>query len=718
MFSRLLARRSGAARGTAVAVLVAALAALWLPTSAASQSGAARSGAPTAAAEQVLRWTANDSLTEYPIAPTTATAGPATIVFENSLATGNTTGMAHTLTFDTSSPGYNHDVDLNIVASPFDAKNGLHEAQVTLTPGTYRYYCAMPGHGEMAGVLEVTDDGGGDDTTPPSVAAAVSGDQDADGNYVGSATVTVSAEDAGSGVASVEYAMDGAAFQPYTGPVTVDQVGEHTVRFRATDRAGNVSEVGSVSFGVVEPAPADTTPPVVTASVSGDQDAEGNYVGSATVTVSAEDAGSGVASVEYEVDDTGFQPYSGPVTVDRPGDHSVQYRATDNAGNLSETGSVLFSVVEPTPDDTTPPVVTASVSGDQDAEGNYVGSATVAISARDAGSGVASVEYAVHAGHFVPYTGPVTVDQVGEHTVWFRAADNAGNVSEVGSVLFTVVEPAPGDTTPPEVSATVAGDQDADGNYVGAATVTISARDTVSGVDTLTHALDGGSFQPYTAPVVVSAPGEHTVRYRATDHAGNASEVGSVSFTVVEPAPDDTTPPTVSASVAGDQDAEGHYVGSATVTVSAVDAGSGVASVEYELDGAGFGDYGGPVVVTSPGEHTVRFRATDRGGNASEIGSVTFTVVAADSDACPGSDVRPTVVIGNHDSTVANVDTGNGCTINDLIDEHGEYANHGQFVKHVRQVTADLVARGVISEQERARIVRAAARSDVGKNGE
>ena len=104
---------------------------------------------------------ARRELPAYLSAPTTATAGTVTIVFENSEATGNTTGMSHTLTFDTTSSGYNHDVDLNIVASPFDDSGGRHEAQVTLTPGTYRYYCTIPGHGQMTGELVVTGDGGG-----------------------------------------------------------------------------------------------------------------------------------------------------------------------------------------------------------------------------------------------------------------------------------------------------------------------------------------------------------------------------------------------------------------------------------------------------------------------------------------------------------------------------------------------------------------------------
>src|SRR5690606_18344403 len=105
---------------------------------------------------------------------------------------------------------------------------------------------------------------------------------------------------------SVEYDLDGAGFAEYTDPVTVDEVGDHSVQFRATDVAGNVSETGSVEFTVVEAEPDDTTPPGVSAEVSGEQDADGNYVGSATVTLAASDDDSGVASVEYDLNGAGF----------------------------------------------------------------------------------------------------------------------------------------------------------------------------------------------------------------------------------------------------------------------------------------------------------------------------------------------------------------------------------------------------------------------------
>ena len=204
------------------------------------------------AAEQVLTWTAGNDITKYTSAPATAVAGKATIVFENSEATGNTTAMPHTLTFDVSDPEYNNDVPLNILANPLDANGGRHTAEVTLTPGRYRYYCTIPGHGEMEGILTVTDGGQGEDTTAPETSATVEGEKNSDGNYVGRAKVTVTATDDDSGVERIEYSLDGGPYLAYTAPVTVDRVGRHTIAHRATDKAGNTSGARQVAFTVVE----------------------------------------------------------------------------------------------------------------------------------------------------------------------------------------------------------------------------------------------------------------------------------------------------------------------------------------------------------------------------------------------------------------------------------------------------------------------------------
>ncbi len=414
-----------------------------LPAAGQPKAGGAR------AAAQVLTWTAGNDIDKYLSAPATAVAGPATIVFENSEATGNTTGMPHTLTFVTSDPEYNSDVQLNILANPSDAQGGRHTAEVTLTPGKYFYHCTIPGHGSMQGVLTVTE-GGGEDTTAPEVTAEVTGARNDAGAYVGAATVALKATDEGSGVDHVEYVLDDEeVWQPYTSPVVIDQVGTHTVRYRALDKAGNVSEEKSVEFTVVAPPTDDTTPPETSATVDGEKNADGHYIDMATVTVTASDTGSGVNTIEYALGaDGAWQPYSGPVMVHEAGTHTVRYRATDKAGNAAAVKSVEFTVVAAPPQDTTPPTTGVTLQGTKNSDGAYLGRATVTVSADDGhgGSGVARIEYSLDAGPYLEYTGPVVVDRVGRHTVAYRATDEAGNTSEPLTVSFTVVSgsvPAP-----------------------------------------------------------------------------------------------------------------------------------------------------------------------------------------------------------------------------------------------------------------------------------
>ncbi|WP_240968901.1 family 16 glycoside hydrolase [Streptomyces sp. HNM0575] len=391
------------------------------------------------AAAQLLRWTAGDDITHYTSAPETAVAGPATIEFENSEATGNTTSMPHTLTFVTGDPDYNDDVNVNILANPSDAQGGKHSVEVTLTPGTYKYHCTIPGHAQMQGTLVVTDGGGGDDTTPPETSAKVAGDQNADGEYVGMATVTVTASDAGSGVNAVEYALGDGGYQAYTEPVMVHETGAHTFRYRATDKAGNVAEEKTVEFTVVAPPTDDTTPPETSATVDGEQDADGAYIGMATVTVTASDAGSGVNTVQYALGDGEFQPYTAPVMVHEPGTYTFRYKATDKAGNAAETKSAEFTVVEQPEEDTTPPETTAKTEGGTDSDGAYIGRATVTVTATDEESGVDKVEYSLDGGPFLAYSGPVVVDRTGHHSVAHRATDKAGNTSQAVSESFDVV---------------------------------------------------------------------------------------------------------------------------------------------------------------------------------------------------------------------------------------------------------------------------------------
>jgi hypothetical protein len=90
-------------------------------------------------------------------------------------------------------------------------------------------------------------------------------------------TVTFEATDATSGVAATEYSLDAGQTWTTGGSTTLTGVGEHEVRYRSTDVAGNVEEVRSTTVTIEaevgpgpgpDPQPEPSTPPPDTATAS------------------------------------------------------------------------------------------------------------------------------------------------------------------------------------------------------------------------------------------------------------------------------------------------------------------------------------------------------------------------------------------------------------------------------------------------------------------
>ncbi len=85
-----------------------------------------------------------------------------------------------------------------------------------------------------------------------------------------------------------------------------------------------------------------------------------------------------------------------------------------------------------------------------------------------------------------------------------------------------------------------------------------------------------------------------------------------------------------------------------------------------------------------------------------------------DLDACPHSDLSPSVVIDGCDSGVDNALFPDGCTISDLIDECAQDAgDHGQFVSCVTFLTNELASNGLLSNPEKGPVQSCAARADI-----
>ncbi len=88
----------------------------------------------------------------------------------------------------------------------------------------------------------------------------------------------------------------------------------------------------------------------------------------------------------------------------------------------------------------------------------------------------------------------------------------------------------------------------------------------------------------------------------------------------------ETIPPVTTISLEGEL-VDSVYRSNVTVTLTAVDEGSGVLYTKYKLDEAAWVTYSTPFVVSDDGVHTVAFYSVDRAGNTEAEQEVTFTIL-------------------------------------------------------------------------------------------
>jgi carboxypeptidase T len=87
----------------------------------------------------------------------------------------------------------------------------------------------------------------------------------------------------------------------------------------------------------------------------------------------------------------------------------------------------------------------------------------------------------------------------------------------------------------------------------------------------------------------------------------------------------DTTPPVTICTLAGDIEG-GVYVSDVNVTLTATDDGSGVYYTNYKLDNGAWTTYTAPFVVSTNGNHTVRFYSADKAGNTETEKNSSFII--------------------------------------------------------------------------------------------
>lgn len=125
--------------------------------------------------------------------------------------------------------------------------------------------------------------------------------------------------------------------------------------------------------------------------------------------------------------------------------------------------------------------------------------------------------------------------KVGVYTI----GTNQSASKKVTFDYFRLAKAAAEDTTAPVTTATTDPEEPAGGTFTGPVSVTLQATDEDggSGVDRTEYQLDDGDWTAYTGPVTVTGDGQHELRYRSADKAGNVEETKTLTLTISGSAP-------------------------------------------------------------------------------------------------------------------------------------------------------------------------------------
>ena len=569
----------------------------------------------------------------------------------------DTTAPTTTLTIPaaTGSAGwYTTRPSFTLAATDNTGGSGLASTEYRIDGGTWTPYTtavSVPGEGtklieyrsrDSAGNVEsIKSQSVKIDTVNPAVTQATTGDT--------TKTVTLTATDASSGVASIQYQIgDATTWSTYSTPLTFAEAGTYVVRFRATDAAGNVSTVGTISVVV-----ADSTKPRVDATVLGSyagvlvDQASSGVTGKATMVSQADGTG---RTTTVELTLAGLDPtqnYESHLHVGTTcGGFAGHYR-DDPAGNGTPPNELWPTNPGWTAESGAPRIkaaadgtsfATATVAWAPRIEGGILalhrdgaiigcvdldlkGPGTVVLDAKD-NVGVTSFTYRVDGGAPVAYAAPFEITAPGTHVVSYTATDAAGNET-TGSFEVVVPDAPPVESAKPTVSITTS-PAAANGRsnwFTSPVTVTLAGAGGTGNL-AVEYRIGNGAWTAYTAPFKVSADGVTLVQARATDAAGKTSAVETVTIKM------DATAPTVAVTGIADK-AKLDVAAVRRALVTATDATSGVAGQVVLLDG---------VLVDSPtridalslrsGSHTLEVTVTDEAGNRTST-TVSFKVVAS-----------------------------------------------------------------------------------------
>ena len=340
---------------------------------------------------------------------------------------------------------------------------------------------------------------------------------------------------------------------------------------------------------------------------------------------------------------------------------------------------LITTILSPASPALAAPVTTISASGTPGDNGWFISDVTVTLTATDNVSGVEGIEYSFDYWQTsYTYSSPFVISNEGYYSLWARAWDNQGHMG-ASTVRYINIDK----TMPHSWIWKSGGTPGNNGWWVSDVTVVLLDADNVSTVsqDPIQYSVNGGGWLDWDGLVlIISNDGITTILTQVHNMAGiqeSPPASGEVKL--------DKTKPVTTISFNGTAGNENWYRSNVTVTLTATDSTSGVATTEYSLNGgSSWQTYSVPLTFSSEGTTTLLARTRDNAGNL-ESPPASRDIKIDKTNPVVTETVNPTQISSKGNNTMFDI-SYNGTaadqlsgvyTVNTtLIDEYGDYSQN------------------------------------------